>query len=47
MSWLDNLEQFIWDLAWDSWLSGGRIELSESNYSGNKGEDIVIKLCYF
>ena len=41
MAWLDQIETFIWDLAWDSWLSGGGIELHTETYMGSEQDDIV------
>ena len=42
MAWLDEIEQFIWDLAWDSLFSpSGGIELYKQNYYGDSQENIV------
>ena len=42
MSWLDNLEQYIWDLyIWDSFSSGSGIIRNNQNYSGTSRDDIV------
>ena len=43
MSWLDNFEQYIWDLAWDTWLSSGTgLTRSSQNYDGTEQDDIII-----